>query len=150
MEEQNQQYLKQELPRTELEGTTVGVKSRLKASRIIRLKRTLKILPMIMAGLYWLNTVLSYFDLDYSLVSYLAGVGLIPLIFIFIASYAFNFCNYHRMFLWYIVANDIICWVDYNFELPISNWNYMVLHSIVAGVFLGLILYMRQKCRKKS
>ena len=82
MEEQNQQYQKQELPRTELEGTTVEVKSRLKANRIIRLKRTLKILPMIMAGLYWLNTVLSYFDLDYSLMSYLAGVGLIPLIFI--------------------------------------------------------------------
>lgn len=150
MEEQNQQYLKQVSPKVEVEDTTVEVKSRLRASRIIRLKRTLKVLPMVMAGLYWLNTVLSYFDLDYSIISYLAGVGLIPLIFIFIASYAFNFCNYHRMFLWYIVTNDAICWTDYNFELPISNWNYIVLHGIVAGVFLGLILYMRQKCRKKS
>ena len=149
MEEQSQQCLRQESPRIRVGDMTVAASSRLRAERVIRVKRLLKLLPMLMAGLYLLNTVLSFFDMDYSIISYLAGVGVIPLVFIFLASYAFNFCAYHRMFLWYIVANDLVCWVDYNFELPISNWSYLVLHFIVAGVFLFLVLWLKIK-RVKS
>ena len=108
----------------------------------------LKIIPMIMAGLYLLNTVLSYFNIDYSAISYLTGLGLIPWLFILVASYALKFCIYHRLFLWYIVANDVVCWADYNFELPVSDREYLLLHFIVAGVFMFLILYFHQKCRK--
>ena len=108
----------------------------------------LKIIPMVMAGLYLLNTVLSYFNIDYSIVSYLTGLGLIPWLFILVASYALKFCVYHRLFLWYIVANDLVCWIDYNFELPVSDRGYLLLHFIVAGLFLFFILYFHQKCRK--
>jgi hypothetical protein len=110
----------------------------------------LKIIPMVMAGLYLLNTVLSYFNIDYSVISYLTGLGLIPWLFILVASYALKFCIYHRLFLWYIVANDIVCWTDYNFELPVSDREYLLLHFIVAGVFIFLVLYFHQKCRRKA
>lgn len=110
----------------------------------------LKIIPMAMAGLYLLNTVLSYFDIDYSIVSYLTGLGLIPWLFILVASYALKFCVHHRLFLWYIVANDLVCWIDYNFELPVSDRGYLLLHFIVAGLFIFLILYFHQKCRRKA
>lgn len=110
----------------------------------------LKIIPMVMAGLYLLNTVLSYFDIDYSIVSYLTGLGLIPWLFILVASYALKFCVHHRLFLWYIVANDLVCWIDYNFELPVSDRGYLLLHFIVAGLFLFLILYFHQRCRRKA
>ena len=105
----------------------------------------LKILPMLMAGLYLLNTILSYFYIDLSIISYIAGVGILPLIFLYIASYMFRFCSYHRMFLHYIVLNDILCWTDYTYELPISNWDYLVLHMIVAGVCLFLVLYIKKR-----
>ena len=108
----------------------------------------LKIIPMVMAGLYLLNTVLSYFNIDYSIVSYLTGLGLIPWLFILVASYALKFCIYHRLFLWYIVANDLVCWIDYNFELPVSDRGYLLLHFIVAGLFIFLILYFHQKCKR--
>lgn len=108
----------------------------------------LKIIPMVMAGLYLLNTVLSYFNIDYSIVSYLTGLGLIPWLFILVASYALKFCVYHRLFLWYIVVNDLVCWIDYNFELPVSDRGYLLLHFIVAGLFLFLILYFHQRCRR--
>lgn len=125
------------------------------SSRInVRLYRTFKIflktIPMLMAVLYLGNTILSFFDIDSSLFSYLTGVGLIPWLFIMVSSYLFGFCEYHRMFLWYIMANNLICWTDEEFELPISNWNYLVLHIIVAGIFLFVILFMRQRCRKKE
>lgn len=110
----------------------------------------LKILPMVLAGLFLLNTVLSYFDIDLPVISYIASVGFIPWLFIMAASYKLHFCEYHRMFLWYILANNILCWTDIEFGLPISNWNFFVLHIIVAGFFMFLVLYFHQKCRKKS
>ena len=110
----------------------------------------LKILPMVLAGLFLLNTVLSYFDIDLPVISYIASVGFIPWLFIMAASYKLHFCEYHRMFLWYILANNILCWTDMEFGLPISNWNFFVLHIIIAGFFLFLVLYFHQKCRRKS
>lgn len=105
----------------------------------------LKVIPMIMAGLFLLNIVLSYFDIDYSIISYLAGVGLIPWLFILVASYTLRFCEYHRMFLWYILLNNIICWIDDNYKLPVSDRGYVVLHFILAGVSLFVVLYLHQK-----
>ena len=110
----------------------------------------LKVIPMVMAGLFLLNTVLSYFGIDYSIISYLAGVGLIPWLFIMLASYTLRFCEYHRMFLWYIIVNNIVCWVDDNYGLPVSDRGYLVLHFIIAGLFLFLVLYFHQKCRAKN
>lgn len=107
----------------------------------------LKILPMLIAGLYLLNTVLSYFDIDIPAISYLANFFL--WLFVMMASYRLKFCEYHRMFLWYILANNIICITDTEVGLPIDNWNYFILHVIVAGIFLFLVLYFHQKCRKK-
>ena len=108
----------------------------------------LKILPMLVAGLYLLNTALSYFDIDWPVISYLANFFL--WLFVMMASYRLKFCEYHRMFLWYIVANNIICIVDTEIGLPISNWSYFVMHVIIAGLFLFLVLYFHQKCRRKS
>ena len=107
----------------------------------------LKILPMLVAGLYLLNTALSYFDIDWPVISYLANFFL--WLFVMMASYRLKFCEYHRMFLWYIFANNIICIADTEIGLPISNWSYFVLHIIVAGIFLFLVLYFHQKCRRK-
>ena len=105
----------------------------------------LRVIPMVLAGLYLLNTVLSYFGLDYSIISYLAGVGIIPWLFLLLSSYALKFCEYHRMFLWYIAVHNIICWLDYTFELPIKDWEFVLLQFTVAGIFLFIVLYLHQK-----
>lgn len=110
----------------------------------------LKVLPMLLAGLFLLNTVLSYFYIDWTLLSYLASVGIIPWLFIMLASYRLKFCEHHRMFLWYIFVNNILCWADYEFTLPISNRNLFLIHIIIAGVFIFLVLYFHQKCRKNE
>lgn len=108
----------------------------------------LKVLPMVMAGLYLMNTVLSYFNIESRVFSYLSSIGIIPWLFIMIASYIFKFCEYHRMFFWYIMVNNLICWIDERYTLPIDNWSYFILHIAIAGLFLFLVLYCHQKCRK--
>ena len=128
---------------------TVEVNSRLSSKTVVRTKRFLKVLPMLIAGLFFTNTLLSTFGIDYRIFSYLASVGFIPWIFIMAASYMFRFCEYHRMFLWYVLVNNLVCWSDAEFGLPISNWNLLVLHFILWGVTLFLVLFFWLKCRKK-
>ena len=98
----------------------------------------LKVLPMVMAGLYLTNTILSYFDIDWAIFSYLTGVGVIPWLFIMMTSYLFHFC---------IMVNNLLCWIDEEYGLPISDRGFFVLHIAVAGVFLFLVLYFHQKCK---
>lgn len=108
----------------------------------------LRILPMLMAVMYLANTVLSYFYIESREISYFSSLGILPWAFIIFASYRLRFCEYHRMFLWYILVNNLICWIDERHPLPISNWDYFILHIIIAGLFLFLVLYFHQKCRK--
>lgn len=147
VEESRQQLQKQESPETAKEDLTVVENSRISNHKYKLFLGLLKILPMLLAGLFLLNTILSYFYIDLTIISYLASVGFFPWLFIMIASYLFHFCEYHRMFLWYIMANNILCWLDYEYTLPISNRSYFLIHIIVAGLFLFLVLYFHQKYR---
>lgn len=146
MEEQNPQSQKLGSQGIEADDIVVEENSSLNSYHKAKLFiGFLKVLPMVLAGLYLLNTVLSYFYIDYEIISYLAGVGFIPWLFIMAASYKLHFCEYHRMFLWYILINNLICWTDSQFELPVSNWDYLILHVIVFGLCMFLVLYYHQK-----
>ena len=68
----------------------------------------LKILPMLLAFITLLNSILSYFNIDLVILSYIGGVSLITILFIYVASYTFKFCEYHRIFLHYIIVTWII------------------------------------------
>ena len=149
VEESRQTQLRQESPETDGEGIAVEENSSLSDYHKSKLfLGFLKILPMLMAVLYLMNTVLSYFYIESREISYFSSLGIIPWAFIMFASYRLHFCEYHRMFLWYILTNNLICWTDERFTLPIDNWNYFILHIIIAGLFLFLVLYFHQKCRK--
>lgn len=109
----------------------------------------LKGMPMLLASIYLINTVLSYYDIILPVLSYIGGLSLIPLVFMYISSYVFRFCSYHRMFLHYIVINDLINLVDYYYTLPISDWQLLVLHICIAGISLFIILYLYVKSHRK-
>lgn len=103
---------------------------------------------MIIAFGNLLNTVLSYFNINTTIISFLVSIGILPILFLYITSYVFKFCIYHRLFLHYIVVNNIICAIDeLYYPIPVSNRGYLMIHFIVAGVFLFLILFTRNKCK---
>lgn len=109
----------------------------------------LKVMPMLLAAIYLINTVLSYYDVIVPALSYIGGLSFIPLLFMYISSYVFRFCGYHRMFLHYIVINDLINLIDYYYTLPISDWELLVLHMSIAGISLFIILYLYVKSNRK-
>ena len=110
----------------------------------------LKSIPMILALTALLNTLLSYYDIDVPLLSYLGGISLFPLIFLYLASYAFQFCEYHRMFLHYVTINWILNIVDYYWGIPISNKGLFILYIAITGISLFIILYLYLKSRKRK
>lgn len=110
----------------------------------------LKIIPIVLAGIHLINTVFSYYNIDIIILSYIGSVSLIPLIFLYISSYVFKFCEYHRMFLHYIVVNNLINIYDYYIGIPIDNKQLLITHLIIAGICLIIILYLYVKTNKKT
>ena len=108
----------------------------------------LKSLPMFIAVMYFSNTVLSYCGIDYAAITYLAGVGFIPLSFLYITSYCFKFCSYHRMPLHYILINNVVCIIDYNWEIPLDDLKYLCLHIIIAFICMIITIYLKFKVCK--
>lgn len=103
----------------------------------------LKVIPMIIAGLYLLNTILSYFYIDIPILSLIGGMSILPLLFLYVSSYVFKFCEYHRMFLHYIVISDSIAYIEYYTGGILSDRNFLLLHIIIAGLFMYFILYLK-------
>ena len=110
----------------------------------------LKFIPMITALLYFMNTVFSCFGIDTPIFSHIAGMSLLPWLFIMIATYVFRFCIYHRMFLYYILTSDVVSIIDYYIGIPVNTFNMLAIHFCIAGVFLFIILYLYVSGNKKS
>ena len=100
----------------------------------------LKYIPTVIALCYMLNTMFYIEPL-----SNIAGVSLLTWVFLYLASGVFEFCSYHRMFLWYILIDDILNIVDYYWNIPISTDNLIRIHNILVGItlFIVLILYVK-------
>ena len=110
----------------------------------------IKVIPILIATLFLVRSILSCIEVDVTWLSYLCGMSLIPLLFIYLVSYAFKFCTYHRMFLHYIVVNDAINYIDYYIGIPLQYHELLRLHIIIAGIFLLLITYYHQKWKKEQ
>lgn len=112
--------------------------------------KTIKVIPMLLALITLLNTLLSYFDIDAPILSYIGGISILPLIFLYLSSYTFEFCEYHRMFLHYVTVNWILNIIDYYYGIPVSNKNMFLIYMIITGIFLFMILYLYLKSRNRK
>lgn len=110
---------------------------------------SLKIIPMLIAMCYMLNTALAYIDIGIPVLSNLAGMSLFTWMFVYLASIVFKFCAYHRMFLYYILITDLLNIVDYYVGISMSDFNLMMLHSVIIGLTLFIVLYLYVKNHKR-
>lgn len=110
----------------------------------------IKIIPIVLAMLTILNTTLSYFYIDLPVLSYIGGVSVLSLVFFYLASYVFKFCEYHRMFLHYITLNWVLNIVDYYWGIPVSDKGMFLIYMMITGIFLFIIIYLYLKTKKKK
>ena len=128
----------------------MAVEEKLKSKLLYKLElQLLKILPCSIAICYLLNVILAYFNYNAEFLSFIGGLSIIPFIFIYISSFVFKFCIYHRLFLYYILVSDLVNYYDRYFGIPITNRSLFALNLIIAGIFLFLILYTKFKVCKR-
>lgn len=127
------------------------VEERLKSKILYKIELfLLKIIPMLMAVCSACNSILSYFDIEVTIINYIGGVSLLPLIFLYLFSYVFKFCAYHRMFLHYLLITDIINIYDYHIGIPLDNLEYLCLHMIITVISMFIVLYLYMNKKKKN
>ena len=97
---------------------------------------------MLISFIYALNTFAAFVGIDIPAANNIAGMSLLTWIFVYIATIVFKFCIYHRMFLYYILIVDIINITDYYIGIPISDFQLLMLHSIITGISLFIILFL--------
>lgn len=107
--------------------------------------KLLKILPSLIALIYFINIVLNLLGISLNSLSYIAGMSFIPLLFMYISSYVFQFCKYHRLPLHYILITNLISIVGYEFEIAVDVWLYIVIHAILFGLTIAIVLYLYLK-----
>lgn len=100
----------------------------------------LKFIPFILAFVCFLNTVFSYFGIDLEFLAHIGGISLLTLLFLYVSSYVFKFCLYHRLALHYVVVNNILNIYDYCVGVPLDDRNLFILYLVIAFIFLILIL----------
>ena len=102
----------------------------------------LKVIPMVLAGLAFINTILAYFEIECVIIHYIGGTSVLTLLFLYMASYVFKFCEYHRMFLHYIVACNLISIIDVYYGLPVGDVEYLMLHSFLMFITMVIVLIL--------
>ena len=123
----------------------------------------LKLLPVIMCVGHLIASygatfqITTGFGIVLQIVSHYLGLVLAPMVFMYISSYIFKFCNYHRMFIHYILIMNLMNVTNWYFRIPISNELYNSIQHWITIAF-GLIaigMYIKKRrqlklCKKKG
>lgn len=129
----------------------MAVEERLRSKYLYKiLLITLKYIPLIITGFYVLNTTLNILEIDAPVISNLAGVSLLTWIFLLLSNIVFKFCIYHRVFLYYILIVDLFNIIDYYVGIPLYQYEYIAIHSVLLGITLFLSIYFHVKSNKRA
>ena len=111
----------------------------------------IKFIPVIQLAGMLLNNTLYCFDVI-KLCSYITdfvlGNSVITTFLLFVCSYLFNFCKWHRLIITANFINLMIANYDALFGIPISNLQLLCSYYIVAAIFMIISVYNHIKQNK--
>lgn len=106
----------------------------------------IKYMPIVqMVGMLF-NNLLFYFNIFNEfcyIIDFVIGNSLITTFLLFVCSYMFGFCNWHRLLITSNFVNITIASVDSVYTIPINNLELIMLYVIVYLIFLFIIIYKR-------
>lgn len=102
----------------------------------------IKIIPMVLSALAFTDTILSYLDIETAIISYVNG--LLVWLFLYLSSFVFKFCRWHRMFLYYILIEGVINWYDYTYIIPLGLKSMIVIQLAIVMIFVSIGLYFHK------
>lgn len=103
----------------------------------------IKIAPFIISVGYIINNVLLSFNIHIPFLDDIINLSLIPFIVLYISSFVFKFCVYHRLPLYYILFINIINLINACTNIFAGNTINIII-SVIGIVVLGIV-YLKHK-----
>ena len=98
-----------------------------------------KYLPIFIALMYFINSILSLCDIYISAITFIVSCGFAPLLLIYVCCCVLKFCTNYKAYLVYIAVNNLINWAE-------NVWNFteniLIAWILVIGTFFILISYL--------
>lgn len=112
----------------------------------------LKGLPMVMALGFVISNTIPRINPVLNMIAHICGLIIPQFTFMYLSSYIFRFCSYHRIFLHYILAIQAITVTDWYIGIPISNDEIRYLQYAVSVVFaiIAFCLYIKHRIDMKK
>lgn len=105
----------------------------------------IKVIPYLIALCYVGNIISSYVYKELPIFSFVGSLSILPMLFLYLSSFVFRFCIYHRLPLYYCFISDCISYYDLCIGIPISTRNLFVVNMLILGVFILLLVYFKFK-----
>lgn len=102
-----------------------------------------KILPISIAAIQFLNMIISFFYGNDIFLNYIGSISLLPILYLYLASYTFKLCNYYRMFLHYSIVVTLINIYDYYIGIPISDIAYLIVGLSLTVILMLVVVYLK-------
>lgn len=103
-----------------------------------------KYIPFLIAICQILDLVLELCGINL-MFGWMCHISVLALLFILLASYVLKFCFYHRIFLYFSIILQIVTWVDYLIQFPITKDLFIILllSSFFIVCIIALINYLK-------
>lgn len=106
----------------------------------------LKVIPFTLSIFYLINSILITIGHPIYILLLISDVSLIPFIFLYLSSFVFKFCAWHRIPLYYIATVELFNLIDYWFLPHVTNNTILIIYCLLFGVFsiiCGLLKYFK-------
>lgn len=126
----------------------MAVEERLRSKFLYKIELVgIKLIPMIIALAYFIDTILDAYEIDVEFLSHLFGLALLPWCFLLLSSFVFRFCLFHRLPLYYIALNHLISLIDYYIGIPVELKAWVVGHIAILFIFIlwMVVLHIKKK-----
>lgn len=114
---------------------------------------TIKYIPIIqLIGMLINNSLYTYdinIEFDY-IGDFLLGNSIANIAMLYICSYTFGFCKWHRYIITATLMNVLIVAYDRIFVIPISDINLLCTYYIISGIFILLAARSHVKETKRN
>lgn len=116
--------------------------------------KLLKLLPMVMVVSYFLMLFLFYTADRYIVIPHVLGTVIAPLVFIYLISYVFRYCTFHRMFIHYYAFIQLLNVIGHYHWLPTDGETTTLIHDgvtilfIISAVIMYVIKFRKAECTR--
>ena len=110
----------------------------------------LKYIPFIIAIIYFISSILHCFGIRCCLLGNLFFLSPITALFILVASFAFRFCIWHRLPIYYALILHVTACLDYYCNIPITSNIMLFIYLLITIMFILVGMYLKNRYNKKK